>query len=45
MNRDEIDQLLADELGGELAPSRRERLDGLLARAHAANGPLRESSL
>ncbi len=31
MNRDEIDQLLADELGGELDPSRRERLDGLLA--------------
>lgn len=31
MNRDEIDQLLADELGGELAPSRRQRLDELLA--------------
>ena len=31
MNHDEIDQLLADELGGELDPSRRERLDGLLA--------------
>ena len=31
MNRDEIDAMLADALGGELDPSRRERFDQLLA--------------
>ncbi len=31
MNRDEIDAMLADALGGELDPSQRERFDQLLA--------------
>ena len=31
MNRDEIDAMLADALGGELDPSQRARFDQLLA--------------